>query len=190
MKQAVLFFLVVLGCARCTSPGPPASDAPSTQLPSAPSPPSTYWPLDLEVDQRDTLLPGLDRYQVRVVTTCLNDSAVLLSPVGGETAPNRLYAHNYQSKLVITRGTQPWANATFTKALFRDYPVVQSFVPLNELALSRTAFLRRRRGGFVFYTRLGVPDSDIFVEAEVTLDPAKGVRVVKVTEQVNEPDEE
>jgi hypothetical protein len=112
----------------------------------------------------------------------LNDSAVLLSPVEGETSPDRLYAHNYQSRLAVTLGTQPWANATLSKALFRNHPALKSFVPLNELALSRTAFLRRQRGEFVFYTRLGVPDSDIFLEAEVALDPAKGVRVVKVTE--------
>ncbi|NVO32884.1 hypothetical protein [Hymenobacter lapidiphilus] len=190
MKQAVLFLLVVLGCARCASPDPATSEAPAVPLPPAPSSSSTYWPVDPEIDQRDTLLPGPDRYRVRVVTTCLNDSAVLLSPVEGDTSPERLYAHNYHSKLVITRAGHPWANATLSKTLFRNHPVLQGFVPLPELALSRTAYLRRQRGEFVFYTRLGVPDSDIFVEAEVALNPATGLRVVQVMEQVNEPDEE
>lgn len=93
-------------------------------------------------------------------------------------------SHNYQSELVIGRGRLPWGKATLTKALFKDNPVALRLGPSHEWALSRTAFVRHQRGEFVFATRLGIPDSDVFVEAEVGMVPPKGLRVIKVSQQV------
>lgn len=143
----------------------------------------TYWPLDHDVDTQDTVLPGPDHYRVRVVTTCLNDSAVV-NPITENAGPALEVSHNYQSELVVTRGRLPWGKATLTKALFRDHSVALG--PLQELSLSRTAFARYLSGEFVFTTRLGVPDSDVFAEAEVGLVPAKALRLVKVIQP--EPD--
>lgn len=181
MKRSVLslLLLVVLGCAYCTTPNHPASEAPI----AGPTPPTavrrTYWPLDHEVAQRDTLLPGPDHYRVRVVTRCLNDSAVV-NPLTEDAGLALEVSHNYQSELTISRERLPWVKATLTKALFRDQPVVQQLGPLHQWALARTTFVRYQGGEFVFATRLGVPDSDIFVDAEVGLLPAKGLRIVRV----------
>jgi hypothetical protein len=177
MKRAVLFLLVVIGTTHCTTPDPLVAETPV----AGPTPPAelrrTYWPLDHDVAARDTVLPGPDHYRVRVVTTCLNDSAVV-NPITEDAGPALDVSHNYQSELVVTRGRLPWGKATLKKDLFRGQLV--GLGPLQELSLSRTAFARYRSGEFVFTTRLGVPDSDLFAEAEVGLVPAKGLRVIRV----------
>jgi hypothetical protein len=174
-----LLLLVVQGCTQCT----PADRRTLEASTAGPIPPAearrTYWPLDHEVAQWDTLLPGPDRYRVGVLTSCLNDSAVV-NPITEDAGPALDVSHNYQSELTISHGRLPWAKATLTKALFRDQPVVQRLSPLHQLALSRTTFVRYRAGEFVFATRLGIPDSDLFVEAEVGFLPANGLHVIRV----------
>ncbi|GAB3738948.1 hypothetical protein GCM10027594_19320 [Hymenobacter agri] len=138
--------------------------------------------MDTTVERRDTLLPGRDHYRVRVVTACLNDSAVINAVVEeGKTVLD--VSHNYRSDLLVTRNGQDWAHARLTKALFATNSVAQGLGPLHEWHLSRTAFVRRQQNDFVFYTRLSIPDSDIFVEAEVALAPPAALRVVRVREQ-------
>lgn len=182
MKNAVVLALIVLGLAGCTTPASPDHREDSAaQVPTAAAAPlpRTYWPLDTTVEQRDTVLAGRGRYHIRVVTTCLNDSAVI-NPITSEAGPALAVSHNYQSELYVARGQQPWLHERLTKALFQHNPIAQSLDSVQNCALSRTAFLRYQHGEFRFYTRLSIPDSDIFVEAEVALMPGKGLRLVRV----------
>ncbi|RZK34216.1 MAG: hypothetical protein EOO61_13965 [Hymenobacter sp.] len=187
MKPFVMLFLVLLAIAGCTSSDHPASELSAvSQAPVATSVlRRTYWPLDHTIDRYDTLLPGRERYRVRVVTTCLNDSAVVDS-ITEDAGPALAISHNYQSDLTIAQGQQLWAHAQLTKTLFKDNPVAQELGPVQEWALSRTAFRRHQQGQFVFYTRLGIPDSDIFMEAEVALSPPNRLRLLSVHQPTQE----
>ncbi|MBJ6146416.1 hypothetical protein [Hymenobacter sp. BT559] len=187
MKPFVLLFLALLAVAGCTSSNHPASELSAvSQAPvTTPVLRRTYWPLDHTIDRYDTLLPGRERYRVRVVTTCLNDSAVVDS-ITEDAGPALAISHNYQSDLTIAQGQQLWAHAQLTKTLFKDNPVAQELGPVQEWALSRTAFRRHQQGQFVFYTRLGIPDSDIFMEAEVALSPPNRLRLLNVHQPIQE----
>ena len=155
---------------------------------ATPAPRRTYWPLDSAVERRDTLLPGPERYRVRVVTTSLNDSAVVNSIV--EDAGLALdVSHNYQSELFVFRGEKPWLHHRLTKTPFVVHPATKQLGAEQEWALSRTEFVAHRQGKFLFYTRLGIPDSDIFVEAEVALSPAHGLQVISVRQPIEEMEE-
>jgi hypothetical protein len=89
--------------------------------------------------------------------------------------PALAVSHNYVSEFTLTYGTHVWPRARLTKALFQNNPVAQTLGPLSELVLSRTEFVRYQAPEYRFDTRLGVPDSDLFVEAEVALPPNRGL---------------
>jgi hypothetical protein len=188
MKQliaSVLVMLNVFGCASPDQPGNSTNDAPavaSDTVARSTALRRTYWPTDYKVEKSDTTLLGREHYKVSVVTTCLNDSAVV-NPITEDAGPALDVSHNYQSDLYVARGRQPWLHERLTKALFQDNPVAKGLGPLREWALSRTSFLGYQHGQFRFYTRLGIPDSDVFVEAEVALIPTKGLHIVSVREQ-------
>jgi hypothetical protein len=181
MKRSVLSLLIVLGCAHCTPADRPALEAPTAGRTPPPALRRTYWPLDHEVAQHDTLLPGPVPYRVCVVTSCLNDSAVV-NPLTEDAGPVLDVSHNYQSELLILHGRSPWAKATLTKALFQDHPAARRLSPLSQLVLGRTRFVRCRGGEFVFTTRVGVPDSDLFIDAEVGLRPPQGLRILRIVD--------
>ena len=190
MKNLAVSALMSLGVASCSLPTKPRSnlethEGQSTSHKSqskSTSLPRTYWPLDYKVQKSDTLLPGQQAYHITVATTCLNDSAVI-NPITLDAGPALDVSHNYISDIYIARGKQPWQHERLTKTFFQDNSIMQKFGPLHELQLSRTAFLRYQHGEFCFYTRLGIPDSDIFMEAEVALTPTKGLRVISVKPQ-------
>lgn len=140
-----------------------------------------YWPLDHTPQQKQTVLPGFPQYRVMVITTCLNDSAVS-NPITLDTGPALDVSHNYESDLLVSKNGRPWQRARLTKAIFQGNAAAQKLGPLASLALSSTAFLAYKKPDFLFYTRLGIPDSDVFVEATVALQPDKGLRLVEVRE--------
>ena len=185
MKQLLLLIFALAGVFGCSSPDQSAGSAPTAthEIPVSPIQPRFYYAVDTIVEQRDTLLPGRDHYRVRVVTTCLNDSAVVNSVIEeGRTVLD--VSHNYQSDLFIMRDGQVLGRARLTKTLFANDSVARGLGPLQEWILSRTVYIQRQHDEFVFYTRLGIPDSDIFVEAEVALLPPASLRIVRVREQV------
>ena len=53
---------------------------------------------------------------MQVVTTCLNDSAVVNSIVE-DAGPALDVSHNYQSELFVFRGAKPWLHYRLTKSL-------------------------------------------------------------------------
>ena len=187
MKNVLWAVYIVFECTACSSPSLPKQEGASSEKalvnnqlpPSTTLLPRTYWSLDTTVQRSDTVLRERVPYHIRIVTTCLNDSAVV-NPITLQTGPALDVSHNYQSDLYISRGQQPWLHERLTKALFRQNALVQTLGSLQELALSRTAFLTYQHGEFRFTTCLGVPDSDIFVEAEVAVIPEQGLQVVKV----------
>ncbi|AHJ95455.1 hypothetical protein [Hymenobacter swuensis] len=187
MKLLVIGLLALITASGCTS----QDQAPSEQLgtvqrPAAtPASRRTYWPVDSAVDRRNTSLPGPERYRVQVVTTCLNDSAVV-NPIVEDSGPAQDVSHNYQSELFVFRGNKPWLHQRLTKGLFVGHPVAKQLGAVQEWALSRTTFLAHRQGQFLFSTRLGIPDSDIFVEAEVAVSPTQGLRIVSVRQPVEQ----
>lgn len=193
MKNWLLAPLLWFAFTACSSPSLPHATgrAPEEALATKshtvnPTPlPRTYWALDTATQKSDTLLAGQPPYHIRVITTCLNDSAVV-NRIRLDTGPALDVSHNYVSELLISQRQQPWLHERLTKALFQQNALVQTLGPLQELALSRTAFLAYAHGQFRFTTRLGVPDSDIFVEAEVAVIPGRGVQLV----QVQRPPEE
>lgn len=190
MKPAIVSLLALLAASGCTSPDQAPVERPnSVQPPVATSRPRrTYWPLDSVVEQRDTLLPGPERYRVRVVTTSLNDSAIVHSIVE-DAGPALDVSHNYQSELLVFRGEKPWLHHRLSKKLFVSHPATKQLGAEQEWALSRTEFVAHRQGKFLFYTRLGIPESDIFVEAEVALSPAQGLQIISVRQPVEETEE-
>lgn len=133
-------------------------------------------------------LPGRDRYRVQVVTTCLNDSAVVNSIVE-DAGPALDVSHNYQSELFVFRGAKPWLHYRLTKSLFAGHPATKQLGTVQEWTLSQTAFLAHRQGQFRFSTRLGIPDSDIFVEAEVAVSPTQGLQIVSVQHPLEQAEE-
>lgn len=181
--------VLLLGFTACSSPSSRKEEAPvkekaqvTDRLIARPTTlPRTYWSLDTSAQQSDTLLAGSPAYHIRVVTTCLNDSAVV-NRIGAGSGFALDVSHNYESDLSISRGQQPWLHERLTKAHFQQDTLVQTLGSLSELALSRTTFLAYTDGAFRFATRLGVPDSDLFVEAEVAVNPEQGLRIVKVQE--------
>jgi hypothetical protein len=128
------------------------------------------------------VVPGLPQYRVTVSTTCLNDSAVI-NPITLETGPALDVSHNYERDILITKNGRIWQKEHLTKALFQGNAVAELLGPLPGLKLSFTSFTGYKKPDLLFYTRLGVPNSDIFVEAEVALQPGKGLRLVNVREQ-------
>jgi hypothetical protein len=189
MKPSLVPFFGLLVATACTSPDRTPQKQHTTARPVVkPAPRRFYWPLDKAVERQDTLLPGPQRYRVQVVTACLNDSAVVNSEAD-DAGPLLAVSHNYQSDLFVSRGAKPWLHQRLTKALFLGHPVAQRFAPAQEWALSHTAFLAYKQGEFRFYTRLAIPDSDLFVEAEVALTPAQGVRVVSIRPQAEGTEE-
>jgi hypothetical protein len=188
MKQLIASVLVLLNVVGCASPDHTANftdESPVVATDAVAHSSAlrrTYWPTDYKVEKSDTILPGREHYQVSVVTACLNDSAVV-NPLTEDARQVLDVSHNYQSDLYVARGRKPWLHERLTKALFQDNPVAKGLGPWHEWVLSRTSFLSYQHGQFRFYTRLGIPDSDIFVEAEVALIPTKGLHVVSVREQ-------
>ncbi|MBO0357058.1 DUF4738 domain-containing protein [Hymenobacter sp. BT186] len=183
MKLSVIGLLAVVTASGCTSPDQTSQDQLTiVQRPKA-TPRRMYWPLDSVVERRDTLLPGPERYRVQVVTTCLNDSAVV-NHIVEDAGPALDVSHNYQSELFVFRGDKPWLHQRLTKALFADNPIAKQLGSAQEWALSRTAFVGCQQGKFRFYTRLGVPDSDVFMEAQVALSPTQGLQVISVQQPV------
>jgi hypothetical protein len=186
MKRLFPILLFVL--ASCSAPTTPAQKAslegppPPAAATSPAALPRTYWALDYTAQRNQPLVAGSPPCRIAVVTTCLNDSAVV-NPVTLAIGPGLDVSHNYASELTLTHGTHVWQRARLTKELFRTNPVAQTLGPLSELVLSRTEFVRYQAPEYRFATRLGVPDSDLFVEAEVALTPNRGLRVVSVREQ-------
>lgn len=152
-----------------------------SQLPQTSKPPlpRTFWPLDDTPQKSQTILSGPLNYCVTVVTTCLNDSAVVNSIIT-DAGPADDVSHNYESVLTVSQGTRLLTQTHLTKELFQHNQVAQALGPLGTLSLSRTAFVKYRAPEFYFTTRLGVPDSDIFAEAEVALAPNQQLRLVSV----------
>jgi hypothetical protein len=147
-----------------------------------------YWPLDHTREQKQTLVPALPHCRVMVTTICLNDSAVV-NTTTLDTGSALDIAHNYESDLSIIKNGHVWQQERLTKALFEGNATAQALGPLSELTLSFTSFTGYKKPDFLFYTRLGVPDSDVFVEAEVALQPGKGLRLANVREQTpSEPE--
>lgn len=165
----------------CSAPPSSGQNNPPAVVNAASKPflPRTYWPLDHATQQSRTILPGFSKYCVTVVTTCLNDSAVV-NPITTDTGPALDISHNYESVLTVALGTHPVVQARLTKELFRHNQTAQTLGPLASLSLSRTAFVKYRAPEFYFTTRLGVPDSDIFAEAEVAIAPSQQLRLVSV----------
>lgn len=188
MKPSLVPFFGLLVATAYTSPDRTLQEQPTARPVAKPAPRRFYWPLDKAVERQDTLLPGPQRYRVQVVTACLNDSAVVNS-ASDDAGPLLAVSHNYQSDLLVFRGTKPWLHQRLTKALFLGHPVAQRFAPTQEWALSHTAFLAYKQGEFHFYTRLAIPDSDIFVEAEVALTPTQRVRIVSIRPQTEDAEE-
>jgi hypothetical protein len=148
----------------------------------------SYWPLDYDVDKKDTLLRIGIPYKITVTNSCLNDSAVVniiaaVNPVTEERGEVSDISHNYKSDLTILRGGKPWLHETLTKELFKNDSAAQRLGPLQQLVLSHTAFLRHEQGRFIFYTRLSVPDSDMLIEAEVEVGKGQKARIRKVMSQ-------
>jgi|GEM_PF-3569149 len=178
----VACFLVVTGCSS-SSESIQNSARPADAVPIAKAPlPHLYWPLDNALQRTRTVLPGLPRYEIVVTTKCLNDSSVINRTLLDE-GPALDFSHNYESEISITRQGYAWQKATLTKALFQNNPQVRSIDSLAALSLSRTAFVRYKAPAFYFSTRIGVPDSDVFAEAEVSFVPSTGLRVVSVRGQ-------
>jgi hypothetical protein len=185
MTYSPALFLALLAVSSCTSVDRPPLNSPVAKQALAATPVirRTYWPLDHAIEQHDTLLAGREHYQVRVITTCLNDSAVV-NPSTENGEPLLDVSHNYQSDLTVARGQQPWRHARLTKDFFQDNPVAQKLGPSQEWRLSNTEFVRHQPGQFVFYTRVGIPDSDVFVEAEVALVSPDKLRLISVHQPV------
>jgi len=179
MNHLLPILLVILsGCSTQST-----ADQNSQPLPTVTankvSPTRTYWPLDHVPKQSRIVLPGSPNY---CITSCLNDSAVV-NPITIDTGPALDVSHNYESVLMVTKRTRLWVQARLTKELFRHNWVAQTLGLLSSLSLSRTAFTKYQAPGFRFTTRLGIPDSDIFAEAEVALVPNQGLRLVSVKMQ-------
>lgn len=178
MNYLSFILLVVSSCSPPTTADQNIQPLPTTKA-SKNSLTRTYWPLDHTPQQNQTVLPGDPNYRITVVTTCLNDSAVI-NPITTDTGPALDVSHNYESVLTVTKGTRLLEQVHLTKELFQHNQVAQALGPLTTLALSRTAFTKYQAPEFHFTTRLGVPDSDIFAEAEVALLPNQKLRLVSV----------
>lgn len=187
MTYSTALLLALLAVSSCTSADHPPLNSPVAKqaLSATPVIRRTYWPLDQAIEQHDTLLAGREHYQVRVITTCLNDSAVI-NPSTENGEPLLDVSHNYQSDLTITRSQQAWGHARLTKDFFKDNLLVRKLGPSQEWMLSNTAFVQQQPRQFVFYTRVGIPDSDVFVEAQVALIPPDKLRLVSVRQPVQE----
>lgn len=174
----LILLVLVAGCS-----APTAADQNSQPLSaiaaSKNSLPCTYWPLDHSPQQSQTMLPAPLSYRITVITTCLNDSAVV-NPITTDTGPALDVSHNYESVLTVARGKRLLAQVSLTKELFRHNQLAQSLGSLTTLSLSRTAFTKYQAPEFRFTTRLGVPDSDIFAEAEIALLPNQELRLASV----------
>jgi len=187
MTYSTALFLALFAVSSCTSADrlPLNSPVAKQALAAAPVVRRTYWLLDHAIEQHETLLAGREHYQVRVVTSCLNDSAVV-NPSTENGEPLLDISHNYQSELTVARGQQPWGHARLTKDFFTNNLLAQKLGPSQEWLLSNTAFVRHQQGQFVFYTRVGIPDSDVFMEAEVALVPPDKLRLVSVRQPAQE----
>jgi hypothetical protein len=189
MKKFLLLFLlsIVSGCpSTTTSEGSKSRQIEDSSLSSQPSQPiltRTYWPLDYIVQRHNTIVHELSHYRVTVTTNCLNDSSVI-NLVTADVGTALDVSHNYESLLSVERGTVVWKQGRLTKQIFQHDSLAQKLGPLATLVLSHTSFTRYRAPNFYFTTRLGVPDSDIFIEAEVALMPNSKLRLVKVRKQV------
>jgi hypothetical protein len=179
--MSYLPLVLLLAVSSCSAPSITNQPLPKEKSPFA----RTYWPLDHASQQSQTVLHGIPTYRITVVTACLNDSAVV-NPITTDSGPALDISHNYESVLTITKGTRLLTQARLTKELFRHDQVAHTLGPLTALVLSRTAFVKYRASEFHFTTRLGVPDSDIFAEAEIALAPGQKLRLVstKVPEEV------
>lgn len=144
-----------------------------------------YWAVDTLVESSDTILNLAHQYRISVVNRCLNDSAVV-NIENNDIGPIQQISHNYQSVIEVTRDGSPWVRQVVTKEIFNQSKEARKLGSLREVSISRTAFQRYESGKFVFYTRLGVPDSDIFVEAELTVAPNQEVRIMKVWQEQSE----
>jgi hypothetical protein len=177
----VTLFLAVTGCSSTTESTQVGALPVATRAAKAPLP-RTYWPLDSASQRTRAVLQGPPRYEVVITTKCLNDSLVV-NQILLDERPVLDFSHNYESEISITRQGRTWQKATLTKALFLNNARVRSIDPLSALSLSRTAFVRYEAPAFYFTTRIGVPDSDIFAEAEVSFLPSSGFRVVSIRKQ-------
>jgi hypothetical protein len=144
--------------------------------------PRSYWPLDLVKKQSQIRLTKPPHCLVTVITECLNDSAVV-NPITLDTGPGLDISHNYESSIYIAPASHARQHERLSKAIFKYNPIAQKLGPLSTLVLSHTAFVGYQAPEFRFTTRLGVPDSDIFVEGEVALIPNQGLHLVTVHEQ-------
>ena len=95
---------------------------------NTPSLPRLYWPLDHAKEQSQVIVPGLARYQVKVITTCLNDSAVV-NPTTLDTGPALDVSHNYVSDLFLVKDGHVWQQRRLTKALLQGNAVAQTLGP-------------------------------------------------------------
>lgn len=187
MKHLLLVVPLVL--LSCSAPAPSQrinssnEEAAVASLATPKSLRHAYWPPDYDIQRSQAIVPGPAHYRVGVATSCLNDSAVV-NPVVLDEGSALDISHNYESLLSINRGATVWQRVRLTKALFQHDPRVRTLGPLSSLVISRTAFLKYRAPAFYFTTRLGAPDSDIFLEAEVALVPNEGLQVIKIKRQV------